>query len=108
MGAKFNVFNFEQAVAHIGTGKVFENEKEQLAWMALDMNNIRKKGTKNKQQRQIKKKTGLPFNFEDEDDINRSILVHQKENHVIQKEQPLMQLNLLPRSYQIEKAEYLI
>ncbi|CAK81641.1 unnamed protein product (macronuclear) [Paramecium tetraurelia] len=112
---KFNILNFEQAAANIGTGKVFENEKEQVAWMALDMNlQPKKKVTclqvdKTKKSKS-KKKNGLNFAFGDDDDeeeeLDRKTIMQpkEKENYCINKD-PLKQLNLLPKSYQIDRQD---
>ncbi|CAD8092268.1 unnamed protein product [Paramecium sonneborni] len=113
---KFNILNFEQAAANIGTGKVFENEKEQVAWMALDMNlqpkkkitnvQVNEKSKKNKS----KKKNGLFFTFGDDEDedeeLDRKTILQpkEKENYCINKD-PLKQLNLLPKSYQIDRQD---
>ncbi|CAD8174488.1 unnamed protein product [Paramecium octaurelia] len=112
---KFNILNFEQAAANIGTGKVFENEKEQVAWMALDMNLQPKKkvtcpqADKTKKSKS-KKKNGLNFAFGDDDDeeeeLDRKTIMQpkEKENYCINKD-PLKQLNLLPKSYQIDRQD---
>ncbi|CAD8170330.1 unnamed protein product [Paramecium pentaurelia] len=112
---KFNILNFEQAAANIGTGKVFENEKEQVAWMALDMNLQPKKkiaclqNDKSKKNKS-KKKNGLPFAFGDDEDeeeeFDRKTILQpkEKENYCINKD-PLKQLNLLPKSYQIDRQD---
>ncbi|CAD8166120.1 unnamed protein product [Paramecium octaurelia] len=111
---KFNILNFEQAAANIGTGKVFENEKEQVAWMALDMNqqpkkkNIAQLNEKPKKNK-TKKKNGLPFSFdpeEDEQDLDRQNILQKrdKENYCNNKE-TMNQLYLLPKSYQIDRQD---
>ncbi|CAD8098843.1 unnamed protein product [Paramecium sonneborni] len=111
---KFNILNFEQAAANIGTGKVFENEKEQVAWMALDMNQqpkkkiisqLNEKTKKNK----TKKKNGLLFNFDFEDDdenLDRQTILQRKdkENYCNNKD-TMTQLYLLPKSYQIDRQD---
>ncbi|CAK74277.1 unnamed protein product (macronuclear) [Paramecium tetraurelia] len=111
---KFNILNFEQAAANIGTGKVFENEKEQVAWMALDMNqqpkkkNIAQLNEKPKKNK-TKKKNGLPFSFdpeEDDQDLDRQNILQKrdKENYCNNKE-TMNQLYLLPKSYQIDRQD---
>ncbi|CAD8068697.1 unnamed protein product [Paramecium primaurelia] len=111
---KFNILNFEQAAANIGTGKVFENEKEQVAWMALDMNqqpkkkNITQLNEKPKKNK-TKKKNGLLFTFDAEDDdkdLDRQNILQKrdKENYCNNKE-TMNQLYLLPKSYQIDRQD---
>lgn len=112
--AKFNVTKFEGALAQIGTGKIFESDKEKMAWMEFDIGskpptkNKPKQKDKEKPKQKPKKKSDLPFAFNDEEVLSKDKVFDVKKStgsHANMSLDKLKQLYLLPRIYQIEKQQ---